>query len=132
MTDVGTTKRKAMSPTRRLRIYEAHKGVCVTCQRKINPGEKWFIEHVIALELGGPDTDDNCRPAHYACKAVKDADDHKRAAKAKRAKKAALGIKADGPKLQSRGFPATEKPPKTLTKALPPRRSFYKVNEASK
>lgn len=104
MTDVSTTKRKAMSPTRRLRIFEAHKGICITCSQPIRAADKWFIEHIRALELGGEDTDANCAPAHVACKAVKDADDHHRAAKAKRAKQRHLGITAAKQPIPSRGF----------------------------
>ena len=129
--DVGTTKRKKMTRSRALKRWEAHKGICITCERKINPGERWFIEHKRALELGGEDTDANCAPAHYACKAVKDAEDHGRAAKAKRAKQSALGIKDENrAKIKSPGFPAPVKTPKTLTKALPPRRSLYQPEVA--
>ena len=128
MTDVGTTKRRPMTPARRLRIWEAHKGICVTCKLPIKAGDKWFIEHIRALELGGEDTDENCGPAHtITCKAVKDAEDHSRAAKAKRAKMRQIGIKDEGkPKIRSAGFPKVEKQPKTLTKPLPPRQPLYR------
>lgn len=127
MTDVSTTKRRPMTKARRLRIWEAHAGVCVTCKLPIKAGDKWFIEHIRALELGGEDTDENCGPAHtVTCKAVKDAEDHSRAAKAKRAKMKQIGIKDERkPKIQSAGFPKPEKQPKPLTKQLPPRRSLY-------
>jgi 5-methylcytosine-specific restriction protein A len=91
--DIGTSKRLAMSQGRILRIWEASKGICCLCDQPIN-GTKatWYVEHIRALELGGKDTDDNCAPAHYECKPAKDADDHSRAAEAKREKAAALGI----------------------------------------
>ena len=92
--DVGTTSRKHMTPTRALRVWENHAGHCVTCGGKIDGArDKWFVEHIRALELGGEDEDGNCGPAHYSCKASKDADDHSRAAKAKRAKRQHLGIR---------------------------------------
>ena len=110
MTDVGTTKRRSMTPARRLRIFEANKGMCITCCQPIKAGDRWFIEHKRALELGGEDTDDNCAPAHYACKAEKDADDHHRAAKAKRAKQRHLNIRtAPAKPIQSAPFPKSEK-----------------------
>jgi hypothetical protein len=91
--DIGTTKRKAMPQMRILRIWEASAGVCVLCNRPIDgTKQRWFVEHIRALELGGKDTDDNCAPAHYECKPAKDANDHSRAAEAKREKAAALGI----------------------------------------
>lgn len=104
--DVRTTTRKRMTPSRALRIWEAHAGVCVTCRRPIDGvREPWFVEHIRALELGGADDDANCGPAHYACKAGKDADDHHRAAKAKRAKRQVLGIQDQTRrKIRSAGF----------------------------
>ena len=93
MTDVGTTRRRPMSATRQLRIWEAHKGRCYLCGRKIVAGEAWEVEHMRALGLGGTDTDDNCAPAHKACHASKTRDDAARIAKAKRQKARHLGIK---------------------------------------
>jgi hypothetical protein len=92
--DIGTTKRRGMTKRRALRIWEQHKGICVLCKMPIDGArEDWFIEHLRALELGGEDVDANCGPAHLYHKKAKDADDHGRAAKAKRAKQRHLGIK---------------------------------------
>lgn len=94
MTDIGTTPRKAMGQMRRLRIWEAHKGVCILCGQKIDGvREKWIVEHVQALVLGGSDTDDNCGPAHETCRRVKDKADVADGARAKRRKARHLGIK---------------------------------------
>jgi len=94
MTDVGTTPRGAMSRMRRLQIWEAHKGVCILCKRKIDGvREAWIVEHVRALVLGGSDTDDNCGPAHEDCRRAKDKADVASGAKAKRMKARHLGIK---------------------------------------
>lgn len=93
--DVGTTKRRSMSPRRRLRIWEAHRGMCCLCNQAIDgTREKWIVEHLRALELGGEDEDANCAPAHASCGLEKTSDDHARAAKAKRVKQRQLGIKA--------------------------------------
>ncbi len=94
MTDVPTTPRKAMSPMRRLRIWEAHKGVCILCKRKIDGvREKWIIEHDRALVLGGADEDSNCGPAHEDCRRKKDKTDIARGSKAKWQKAKHLGIR---------------------------------------
>jgi len=94
MTDVGTTPRGNMGRMRRLRIWEAHKGVCILCKRKIDGvREAWIVEHVRALVLGGTDTDDNCGPAHEDCRRAKDKADVASGAKAKRMKARHLGIK---------------------------------------
>ena len=97
MTDVGTTRRKPMGQMRRLRIWEAHKGICVLCGLKIDGvREEWIVEHVRALVLGGDDTDENCGPAHEDCRRVKDKVDVSSGAKAKRMKAKHLGIKKPG------------------------------------
>ncbi|HEV7436524.1 MAG TPA: HNH endonuclease [Pseudorhizobium sp.] len=94
MCDVGTTKRKAMSPSRRLRIWEAHGGICCLCQTKIDGvREEWTVEHLRALGLGGEDDDKNCAPAHERCRRQKDKVDAKAIAKAKRVKSRHLGLK---------------------------------------
>ena len=120
--DVGTTPRKPLTPTQRLKLFEAHKGICVLCGQQIRAGEKWVDEHLRALALGGSNDMDNRAPVHVACaKAKTNEDDLPRIAKAKRQKMAALGIRRNGPKIHSRGFPKKErreKPP------LPPRRIY--------
>ena len=94
MTDVGTTPRRAMSPARRLRIWEAHKGICCLCSLPIDGvREPWIVEHVRALGLGGEDADANCAPAHETCRRDKDRQDVPAIAKAKRITARHLGIK---------------------------------------
>lgn len=95
MTDVATTHRRSMSPTRRLRIWEAHKGVCIICSLPIDGArEKWIVEHIRALALGGADEDANCGPAHASCADQKTHDqDMPAITKAKRQKLKALGIR---------------------------------------
>lgn len=112
--DVGTSKRLSMSQMRILRIWEASKGICCLCDKPIQgTKDTWYVEHIRALELGGKDTDDNCGPAHYTCKPDKDAEDHSRAAEAKREKAAELGIPKRST-LKSKGFaPAQKRRPAT-------------------
>lgn len=93
MTDVSTTPRRAMSPMRKLRVFEAARGLCHLCQTRIQVGEKWDVEHVRPLALGGADDDANMAPAHAKCHAVKTAGDVTAIARAKRRKAKMLGIK---------------------------------------
>jgi hypothetical protein len=93
MTDVGTTPRGTMSPMRRLRIFEAGRGVCILCDQRIRAGDTWTVEHRTPLGLGGADTDENCGPAHEACRRIKDKTDVAAIAKAKRAKAKHFGIR---------------------------------------
>jgi 5-methylcytosine-specific restriction protein A len=123
-TDVGTTPRKPLTPTQRLKMFEAHGGKCALCGLQIHAGEKWVDEHLRALALGGSNDADNRAPVHVACAAVKThQEDIPRIAKAKRQKMAALGIRSDTkPKIQSRGFVRKERQEKL---ALPPRRAMF-------
>lgn len=92
MTDIGTTPRKPMSATRRLRIFERAGGRCCLCDSRIKAGDTWTVEHIRALALGGEDTDANCGPAHEACRRLKDKDDLASIAKAKRIKAKHYGM----------------------------------------
>lgn len=124
MTDVSTTPRKALSPTARLKLFEAHAGKCGICGLPIRSGERWIVEHLRPLALGGTNDSDNLAPVHVACAETKtNKEDRPRIAKAKRSKMAALGIKRDtGKKIQSRGFAVKERREKL---PLPPRREIY-------
>ncbi|WP_201830581.1 HNH endonuclease signature motif containing protein [Microvirga zambiensis] len=90
--DVGTTRRLKLTQRQRLAIWERARGICVLCERPIDGvRERWIIEHLRALELGGPDEPDNMGPAHESCGLRKTQDDHRRTAKAKRQKIRHLG-----------------------------------------
>lgn len=129
MTDVGTTKRKAMTPARRLRIWEAHKGICCLCTMPIDGArEPWIIEHLVCLGLGAKDEDANCAPAHEACRRDKDKLDVAAIAKAKRNKQRHLGIKAPKRPIKSPGFAKREKTHSGRS-PLPPRPLFKRQDE---
>lgn len=129
MTDVGATKRKAMTPARRLRIWEAHKGICCLCSMPINgTREPWIIEHLVCLGLGAKDEDANCAPAHEACRRDKDKLDVAAIAKAKRNKQRHLGIKAPKQTIKSPGFVKREKTHSGRS-PLPPRPLFKRQDE---
>ncbi|QEE39023.1 MULTISPECIES: HNH endonuclease [unclassified Methylobacterium] len=90
--DVGTTKRRSLSGRRRLEVWEKTGGTCILCDRRIDGvRERWIVENIRALELGGMDDIDNMGPAHEACGRKKTLDDHARAAEAKRQKIRHLG-----------------------------------------
>ena len=95
--DVGTTKRKNMTPRLRLKVWEAHKGMCAICGGKIDGvRERWILEHMRPLALGGADDESNMAPVHEGCALAKTfgkSGDIAKAAKAKRVKTKHLGIK---------------------------------------
>ncbi|WP_409568439.1 HNH endonuclease [Methylobacterium sp. J-072] len=66
--DVGTTRRRSLSGRSRLQTWERTGGICVLCDRRIDGvRERWIVEHIRALELGGADDINNMGPAHEAC-----------------------------------------------------------------
>src|SRR5215218_9759166 len=83
--DVGTTRRRSLSGRRRLQAWERTGGTCVVCGQRIDGvRERWIVEHIRALELGGADDLNNMGPAHELCGRTKTREDHARTARAKR------------------------------------------------
>ena len=129
-TDVTTTKRKPLTPTQRLKLFEAHKGLCGLCGAQIRAGEGWVDEHIIPLSLGGSNELNNRAPVHQNCAAAKTFGkdgDLAKAAKAKRQKMSFLGIRKEGPKIQSRGFQTSRKAPKISKTSVPPRNMYEEI-----
>lgn len=125
MTDVGSTPRKPLTPTQRLKLFEAHKGICCLCERKIQAGEVWIDEHLTPLGLGGSNETANRGPAHEACAAGKTNGkdgDLATIAKAKRRKMKHLGIRPQT-KLQGQGF-SKAPPQRSATRPLEKWRGF--------
>ena len=92
--DVPATKRRRVSPSQRLKVWERDKGICWRCGLPIvGHKEKWTIEHIVPLGLAGADSLDNMRCSHESCRREKDKEDIPKIAKAKRMKMANLGIK---------------------------------------
>jgi 5-methylcytosine-specific restriction endonuclease McrA len=56
--------RRKLSTKQRLRIFEQAGGRCHVCGLKIQVGEPWDLDHIIALALGGEDVDENLAPVH--------------------------------------------------------------------
>ncbi|MGF9759480.1 HNH endonuclease [Microvirga sp. 0TCS3.31] len=93
--EVATTARRKLTPHRRLRIWERAAGVCVLCGGQIDGvRERWIVEHIRALELGGADELANMAPAHEECALAKTREDHRRTARAKRQKIRHIGAEA--------------------------------------
>lgn len=92
--DVSTTLRGRLTTRQRLQAWERTSGTCVVCGRQIDGvRERWIVEHIRALELGGADAPENLGPAHEGCGRAKTRDDHAYAAEAKRRKAHHLGFK---------------------------------------
>ena len=125
--DTGTTPRRSFTPRQRLKLFEAHKGRCVICGRNIDAGDRWIVEHIRPLGLGGSNDDDNLGPVHEACAHAKThgaTGDAAQIARAKRIKMRHIGIRAARSTIQSRGFPKVEREPKKTTKVVARREMF--------
>lgn len=128
MTDVGTTERKRLTPSQRLKLFEKHKGTCALCGLEIK-GKRWVVEHMRPLGLGGTnEVEDNLRPVHEACAREKTIEDVKAIARAKRIKMRAIGIETSGKKIQSRGFSKAERQRPALSKVMPKRGLYQNAN----
>lgn len=60
---VGKTDDSAIPPRVRLRVFEAHGGICHLSGRRIQAGELWDCDHVVALVNGGQHRESNLAPA---------------------------------------------------------------------
>lgn len=77
--------RKSWTMLRKMRVFEAHKGICHLCGGKIDgTREAWELEHIIPIAMGGADDETNVAPAHVSCHKGKTATDKAQIAKANR------------------------------------------------
>jgi len=99
---IEPTKRRAMTPARRRRIWEAAGGKCFMCSKPVP--ESWTVlDHFVQLWMGGADEDSNLRPLCTPCDRFKTAADATKRAKVKRIIKRESGIK-NPTTIKSRGF----------------------------
>lgn len=59
---VGATPDTPVPPRVRARIFERHNGVCHRSGRKIMAGDKWDLDHILALINGGEHRESNMAP----------------------------------------------------------------------
>lgn len=60
---IGKNDDSRPPPHVRARIFQAHGGVCHIAKRKIESGEPWDLDHVVALINGGENRETNLAPA---------------------------------------------------------------------
>ena len=102
---VGKTDDTPAPERVRLRVFTRENGKCHRCGRKIGPADKWTLEHVIALILGGKNAESNLACTCEWCLPVKNAEDQ--AAKSKLAK---IAKRNTGIKGKSKFFRPISKP----------------------
>jgi len=78
----------------RTRIFDRDNGNCCLCGIEIDtPKQKWILEHIKPLWLGGADDESNMAPAHYDCAIEKTRKEAPVKAKSDRIRASHLGIK---------------------------------------
>lgn len=92
----------------RQRVFDREHGCCHLCEQPIQPGQKWDLDHVVALINGGENAEPNLKPAHRKCHKDKTARDVAEKAKVAAIRQRHLGI-VDAPKLRGSPFPKTNK-----------------------
>lgn len=77
--------RRSWTQKRKLALFEDHRGICHICGDKIDgTRERWDVEHIIPLAIGGDDDESNCAPAHDRCHKHKTSTDRRDIAKTER------------------------------------------------
>ena len=89
---IGKTPDTPIPPRVRLRVFEAHNGICGLTGQKITAADKWDCDHITALKLGGENRESNLQPALRAAHRKKTAQDVAIKAKNERVRKKHLGI----------------------------------------
>ena len=109
---VGATDDSRPPARVRLRVFEAHKGICHVSGRKIMPGDVWELDHRVALINGGENRESNLAPALKAAHREKTNADVAEKAKVARVRMKHLGIwKSSARKIPSRPFPKSRPQP---------------------
>lgn len=121
---IGKHPDQAVPPRVRMRVLERFNRRCYLTGREIRPGDRWEIEHMHALILGGEHREKNFAPALVDPHKEKTAAEMKVKSKIARvAKKAFLGKGSSKQKIHSPGFATSAHAAKREARAkdaLPP------------
>ena len=89
---VGKTDDTNPPPNVRLRVFDKYKGRCHRSNAKINIGDKWELDHIIALCNGGENKEENLAPILVEQHKQKTKEDVAIKTKTNRIRKKHLGI----------------------------------------
>lgn len=101
---IGATPDAKIPPRVRLRIFETNWGKCHISGRRIQAGEPWDCDHVVALVNGGEHRESNLAPALRDKHREKTAQDVAEKAIVYRKRAKHLGLMPKRHKIQSAGF----------------------------
>jgi 5-methylcytosine-specific restriction enzyme A len=95
------TRRRSLSNTKRIHLFVQNKGRCAHCAMIIRPGQRWDVDHIIPIALGGSNKETNLQILCLSCHMTKTAyEDIPRITKTKR-----LEIRHKGAKRSRRPLP---------------------------
>jgi 5-methylcytosine-specific restriction endonuclease McrA len=97
----------------RQRIFDKDRR-CHLCDVEIQIGQKWDLDHVVALINGGENRESNLRPAHVKCHKAKTALDVAEKAKVAAVRQKHIGAAVKKHPIRSAPFPKSPKPKKTV------------------
>ncbi len=69
------TPNATIPPRVRLRVFERSGGRCEGCSRKLNAGDRWDCDHIVAIINGGEHKESNLRCLCSWCHKAKTAED---------------------------------------------------------
>lgn len=90
---IGKTDDAKVPAHVRLRVFNHYDGRCYLSERRIMVGDKWDLEHIVALCNGGEHREGNLAPALIGPHKIKTKQDVAAKAKNDRVRKRHLGIK---------------------------------------
>lgn len=125
---IGKTDDAKVPPRVRLRVFERHNGICHLSGVKIQPGDKWELEHIKALILGGEHRESNMAPALVEPHKQKTKQEKAIKSKIAKVRKKHLGITGSKQSIPSRGFHHAERKHEGRA-SLPPRQLFREQGE---
>lgn len=89
---IGATPDTRIPDRVRVRVFDEYKGRCHWSGRKINPGDPWDIDHVLALANGGENRESNLAPILRSKHPNKTRQDVKQKSRDARVRKKHLGL----------------------------------------
>lgn len=89
---VGKSADEEPPPHVRVRVFDAHGGICAACKLKIKTGEDWQLDHAAALINGGLNQESNLQPLHIECHVEKTGEDVAEKSKTYRMRAKHLGL----------------------------------------
>ena len=97
----------------RTRIFDRDGGKCCLCGTNIDvPKQKWILEHIKPLWLGGADDEGNMAPAHFHCAIEKTKEEAPVKAKSDRIRARHIGARKRRRTIPGRKFDGTPVPAK--------------------